>query len=215
MCRGQPGLAWRYVRQRTDWLSPVAQHAHRISLSDFVCGAALPAERPHYFKEHYMLNISPAHIDAIKTNADTVMAFSNAVYAGIERLTTLNLQATRALLDESGAATSLMLEADGATIPAKAAKAIPEAATQQALAYFQGVQAVTTDTQQELTRLMTAYLAQQGALANPGAAWFNGLDAFKSLGQTVGAISEANRKAVADVTNRVVRATAAPAAKRA
>lgn len=162
-----------------------------------------------------MLNISPEQIDAIKTNADTVMAFSNIVYSSFERLTTLNLNATRALLEESAAASSLMLESNGSTSSTKAKKATPEAATQNAVAYFQGVQELTTETQQELTQLMTSYIATQGKVANPSAAWLKGFDVFKSLGHQVSAITEANRKAVADVTSRVVSATATQSAKRA
>lgn len=162
-----------------------------------------------------MLTISPEQIDAIKTNGDTVVAFSNIVYSSFERLTTLNLNATRALLEESAAAASLMLESNGSTASAKASKAIPEAATQNAVAYFQGVQELSTETQQEVTQLMTSYLATQGKVANPSAAWLTGFDVLKSLGHQVSSITEANRKAVADVTSRVVSATASQSAKRA
>lgn len=162
-----------------------------------------------------MLTISPEQIDAIKSNADAAMAFSNIVYSSLERLTTINLNATRALLEESAAASSLMLEASGTARPGKAAKAIPEAATQKAVAYFQGVQELATETQQELARLMTSYLATQGQVTNPGVVWLKGFDAFNSLGQQFGAITEANRKTVADVTSRLAGATASHSAKRA
>ncbi|HXE36896.1 MAG TPA: phasin family protein, partial [Azonexus sp.] len=144
-----------------------------------------------------MQSLSPEQIDAIKTNADAAMAFSNIVYSSFERLINLNLSATRTLLEESAAASSLMLESDNSASSTKAKKAIPETATQNAMAYFQGVQELTTDTQQELTQLMTSYFATQGNGANPSGAWLKGFDVFKSLGHQVSAITEANRKAVA------------------
>ena len=159
-----------------------------------------------------MLTINPEQIDAIKSNADTVMAFSNIVYSSFERLTTLNLNVTRALLEESAAASNLMLEGNGSAKPAKARTAIPEAATQNVVGYFQDVQELTTETQQELTQLMASFLATQGKSANP-TAWLKGFDAFKNLGQQAGAIAEANRKAAADITSRVASASASSSVK--
>lgn len=161
-----------------------------------------------------MQSLSLEQIDAIKTNADTAMAFSNIVYSSFERLIKLNLSATRTLLEESAAASSLMLESNDSTSSTKAKKAIPEAATRNATAYFQGVQELATETQQELSQLMTSYFAAHGSGANPSTAWLKGFDVFKSLGNQVGAITEANRKAVADVTSSVAGATASQSVKR-
>lgn len=162
-----------------------------------------------------MQSLSPEQIDVIKTNADAAMAFSNIVYTSFERLINLNLSATRTLLEESAAASSLMLESNNSASSTKAKKAIPETATQNVMAYFQGMQELTTETQQELTQLMTSYFATQGSGANPSGAWLKGFDVFKSLGHQVSAITDANRKAVADVTSRVVSATASQSVKRA
>ncbi|WP_265942457.1 phasin family protein [Dechloromonas sp. A34] len=163
-----------------------------------------------------MQSYSPEQIDAIKSNADTAMAFSNIVLSSFEHLINLNLSTTRTLLEESAAATSLMLESGNSTSSTKAQKAIPETATQNAMAYFQEVQELTTETQQELTQLMTSYFSAHGHGANPSAAWLKGFDGvFKSLGHQVSAITEANHKAMADVTSRVAKATASQSAKHA
>ncbi|PKO32202.1 MAG: hypothetical protein CVU34_16340 [Betaproteobacteria bacterium HGW-Betaproteobacteria-7] len=155
-----------------------------------------------------MLTINPEKIDAIKSNAETVMAFSNIVYSSLERLTTLNLKVTRALLEESAAASSQLLEGNGSAKPAKARMAIPEAATQNVVAYLQDVQDLTTETQQELTQLTTTFLAAQGKAAN-STAWVKGLEAFKNLGQQVSSIAETNLNAVGDITSRVSASSAA------
>lgn len=160
-----------------------------------------------------MLTINPEKIDALKNNADAVMAYSNIVYSSFERLTTLNLKAMRALLEESAAASSLMLEGNGSAKAATAKTAIPETAAQNAVAYFQEVQELSKETQQELTQLMTSFLATQGNAAN-STAWVKGLEAFKNLGQQVGAIAESNRKAAADITSRVASASTLSATKR-
>lgn len=159
-----------------------------------------------------MLTIKPEKIDALKSNADTVMAFSNIVYTSLERLTNLNLKVSRTLLEESAAASSVMLEANGPAKPAKARAAIPEAAAQNVVAYFQDVRELTTETQQELTQLLSSFIEKQGNAATL-TAWGKGLETFKSLGEQVGAATETNRKAAADVTSRVANAAASSAEK--
>lgn len=163
-----------------------------------------------------MQRLSPEQIDAIMTNTDTAMAFSNILYASFERLINLNLSATRILLEESAAASSLMLESNNSTSPPKAQRAIPETATRNVMAYFQGMQELTTETQHELTQLMTSFFAARSNGATPSAAWLRGFDGvFKNLGQQVGIFTEANGKAVVDVTSRVAGAAARQSAMHA
>ena len=162
-----------------------------------------------------MLNVIPDQIDAMKANTDAFMAFSNIAISSAERLTTLNLNAARAVLEESVAASGSMLASNGLTIPAKAKKAIPEAATRNALAYFQNVQDIARETQQEVTKLMTSYFASQGNGSKYSAGWLNGFGALKSLAGQMTAMTDANRKAMTDVTSRVASATGSHSTRRA
>lgn len=162
-----------------------------------------------------MLSVSPEQIDAMKTNTDAFMAFSNIAISSAERLTTLNLNAARAVLEESVAASSSMLESNGSTVPSKVKTAIPETATRNALAYFQNVRDIATETQQEVTKLMTSYFASQGNGSNHSAGWIKGFEAFKSLANQMTAMTDANRKAMVDVTSKVASATGSHSMKRA
>lgn len=148
-----------------------------------------------------MLSVNPEQIDALNNNADAFIAFSNIALTSAERLTALNLKAARTAFEESVAASSLILESNGSM---KAPKAIPETATLNALAYFQGVQDIAAATQQEVTQLMTSYFVTQGYGSSHATSWLKGFEAFKTLGQQ---ITEANRKAMADTTSMTLQPT--------
>lgn len=155
-----------------------------------------------------MLSVSPEQIDAIKNNADAFMAFSNIALTSAERLTALNLKAARTAFEEGVAASSLMLESYDSS---KTKKAIPETATQNALAYFQSMQEIAAETQQEVARLMTSYLVSQGNGASHATSWLKGFEAFKALGQQM----TSNGKAMADATSKVASAVGLHSTKRA
>lgn len=161
-----------------------------------------------------MLSVNHEQIDVIKTNADAFMALSNIAISGAERLSTLNLNAMRTLLEGCVAASTLMLESNGSTAPAKAKKALPDA-TRYAVAYFQNVQEIATEAQQEATKLMTSYFASQGNGSNPNLGWLKGVEAFENLANQMNTMTEVNRKAMADVTSKVASTTISHSAKRA
>lgn len=156
-----------------------------------------------------MLSVSPEQIDALKSNTDAFMAFSNIALTSAERLTALNLKAARTAFEEGVAASSLLVESSGSM---KAPKAIPETATKNALAYFQGVQDIAAEAQQEVTKLMTSYFVMQGHGSSHAASWLKGFETFKTLGQQ---ITEANRKAMADATSKIASTMAPQPTKRA
>ena len=156
-----------------------------------------------------MLSVSPELIDVMKNNANALVAFSNIALTGAERLTTLNLNAARSALTEGAAASRLMLHGEGAMT---APKALPETATKNALAYFQSVQEIAAETQQEVSKLMTSFLATQGNGMSEAANWFKGFEALKTLGHQM---SEANLKAMAGVTAKIASAKAPYSTKRA
>jgi hypothetical protein len=158
-------------------------------------------------KGKIMLNTNSEMIHAINANADALMEFSKIAISTIEQLTTLSLNATRSWLNEGAAAATLMLESNGAMPPTKAKKAAPLAVSESAIAYFQSVQDIVTEAQEETSKLMTAYLASQGNGSSHHAGWLKGFYAFNGFGQQLSALTETNHKAMADVTSRVVNQT--------
>jgi phasin family protein len=157
-----------------------------------------------------MLNTSSEITHAINANADVFMAFSKIAISSIEQLTTLNLNATRNSLEESAAVAASMLESNGSMPSAKAKKATSLAASEGVADYFRSVQDIATEAQEELTKLMTTYFASQGNGASLQTGWLKGFDAFNGYGQQFSAFTEANRKAMTDVTSRVVNLANVP-----
>ncbi|MBK7645844.1 MAG: phasin family protein [Betaproteobacteria bacterium] len=155
-------------------------------------------------KGKYMLNTSSDMVHAIKANTDAFMAFSEIAISSMEKLTALNLSATRSSLEESAASATSMLELKGAMPSSKAKNAVPLAVSESVTAYFQSVQEIATEAQQEITKLITTYLASPGNGLSNHAGWLKGFDAFKGIGQQFAAVTEANRKAMTDITSRVV-----------
>jgi phasin family protein len=151
-----------------------------------------------------MLNKSPEITNSIAANTDAFLAFSKIAFSSIEQLITLNLSTTRSSLEESAAAAISMLDSNGAMPTSKTRKVVPFAAGESASAYFRSVQEIATEAQEEITKLMSTYLASQGNTSIQPASWLKGFDAFNGLGQQFSAFTEANRKAVTDVTARVV-----------
>lgn len=146
-----------------------------------------------------MLKAIPAQLDAVKINADAFMALSKIGFSSIERLATLNLNATRAAL-ESGAEAASRIHSKGAKSLPDLHGLVPEAAIQSATTYLQGVQEIATETQKEVTTLMSSYFSSQGKGTNASADWTKGFDMFNNFGQQIIAMTEANSKAVADAT---------------
>jgi len=162
-----------------------------------------------------MLNTNAEMIQAIKSNTDAFMAFSNIFISSIERLTMLNLSTTRISLEESAAAAALMVDSNASVPSSKAKRLTSVDMSENAAAYFRSVREIATDAQQETTKLMTTYLARQGNGSSQHAGWLKGFDAFNNFGQNFSAFADANRKALTDVTSRVANQTNAHSRKSA
>jgi len=104
-----------------------------------------------------------------------------------------------------------MLESNGAMHVSKTNKATPLAVSESATAYFRNVQNIATEAQDELRKLMTAYLASHSLQSG----WLKGFDVFKGFGQPFAAFAEVNRKAMTDAASQLVNQTTLPSRKAA
>lgn len=146
-----------------------------------------------------MVSKSPEHIDAAKVNVDAFMALSEIGFSSLERLATLNLNATRSALEHG------LLSA--AKLPAKNIKSLPDLqslipgeAAGKAAAYFKNVQEIAAETQKDVIALMSSYLVSAGGSTDANARWTKGFEAFKNFGQQIINMTEANSKAVGEAT---------------
>lgn len=154
-----------------------------------------------------MLNTNAEMIQTIRSNTDAFMAFSNILISSIERLTMLNLSTTRISLEESAAAAALMVEPNASIPSTKSKKVTSFDMSENAAAYFRSLRDIATEAQEETTKLMTTYLARQGNGSSQQAGWLKGFDAFNNFGQSFSAFTDANHKALTDVTSRVANQT--------
>ena len=159
-----------------------------------------------------MHTADPQLIDAVKTNTHAFMTLSQIGFSSIERLTAMNLNMARAALEEGVAATASMVQINDPKELQKLRDAAAGPTTERAVAYVREVQEIFTQTQQEITSLMSSYFSTFGKGAPASAGWTSGFDMFNKLAQQMTAMAEANIKAVGNTTAKVVPPTA-PTAK--
>ena len=150
-----------------------------------------------------MSKASPEQNHAANINVDAFLALSNVGFSSLERLAALNLNATRAALEDSLAASSATLQSkDLKSLPSMESITSSDAA-KNAAAYLKSVQEVVAETQKEVTNLMNTYLSSQSVASSAPADWTKGFDMFKSFGQQITAMAEANSSAVSAATARM------------
>lgn len=159
-----------------------------------------------------MLTATAEQTDAIKINIDAFMTLSKIAFTSVERLAALNLSSVRAVLEEGAAASDSMLQKKNAMEPRSFA-AIPSTAAKNTAAYLQSVRDITTETQSEVNKLLTSYMAPLTHGLAPSAGWLKGFDFFKGYASKMTEMTEATSKAVEDAVTRMVPAAAASSKK--
>lgn len=142
-----------------------------------------------------MIKASSEQIHAANTNNNALMSLSEITFSGIERLTMLNLNATRSAL-QGGLDASVKL--------GKNKDVDTDEAVQETTNYLQEVQKIVTDTQQAVSKLMGSYFSAQGKTLNLGAEWRKGSEMMKDFGAQVTEMAEDNQKLVAHEVKKAV-----------
>jgi len=156
-----------------------------------------------------MLSASPDLIGAVEINTNAYMTLSKLAFSNVERLATLNLNATRAALAGGTAAVgSLSQSKDMKEQPKQLLAGTAETATNAAAAYLKGVQEIAAETQKEVTNLITSYFAPHGEGSNPSAGWLKGFEQFKGFAQQITDMTAANAKVAGEATARIASSAA-------
>jgi phasin family protein len=161
-----------------------------------------------------MFAATPEQINTIKSNTDAFLTLSKIAFSSVERLSALNLKVARAALQDGFAASSTMLQAKDIKDLTQRSAA-PGAAAESAVAYFRDVQAIATETQQEITKLVTSYSSQIGEGSSANAGWSKGFEMFQQVASQLSAVTGANLKAVGDATAQTAAAVATHSKKAA
>ncbi|WP_291991880.1 phasin family protein [Candidatus Accumulibacter sp. ACC003] len=160
-----------------------------------------------------MLSASPDLIGAVEINTKAFMTLSKLAFSNLERLSTLNLNATRAALAGGSAAVSSLGQAKGQQEQPKLLAGAAGAAKTNAADYLKGVQEIAAETQKEVSSLITSYFAPHGDGSNPSAGWLKGFEQFKGFAQQITDMTAANAKVAGDVSARIASSAASLAKK--
>jgi hypothetical protein len=167
----------------------------------------------HSLRSHTMLAVSPALNNAVEVNTEAFITLSKIAFSSLERLSTLNLNATRLALEEGASGFTSLLQAQDARTQQKLLGATPEKVTNNAAAYLQGVQEIAAETKSEVIQLISSYFSSQGGSSNLSMGHLKGFEVFKDFAQQVIDMTAANTRAAGDSMARISSATAALARK--
>ena len=137
----------------------------------------------------------PELIKNAQASTDALATLANISLSGIERLTTLNLNAARDVLKEGAASSASLLKSKDAIDLQKLPNLLDSSTTELMSDYFRNIQKVATDTQQEVTSLMTSCFSELSKGSSGGMGWAAGSDLFTKLSQQIASMAETNAKA--------------------
>jgi phasin family protein len=173
---------------------------------------------------------------ANKANVETMLTLANTAFASAERLAALNLNTARSLLEESVTNVKALLGAKDVQELFSLQSALAQPAIEKAVAYSRSVYEITSQTQDEVSKIVEAQFAEinknvtsaldkaaknapagsdvaVAAVKSAIAAANSAYDSMSKAAKQVAEMAEAN---VAAATNATVKAVgAAPKAKKA
>lgn len=155
-----------------------------------------------------MLSTSPNLTGAAEINAHAFMTLSKLAFSNLERLATLNLNATRTALEGGTAAIGSLSHTKDVKEQPKLLADLAGSATNNAADYLKGVQQIAAETQKEIANLINSYFSPQGEGSSPSAGWLKGFEQFKSFAQQITDMTAANAKMAGDATARIASSAA-------
>ncbi|WP_291986057.1 phasin family protein [Candidatus Accumulibacter sp. ACC007] len=155
-----------------------------------------------------MLPTSPNLTATAEINTNAFMTLSKLAFSNLERLATLNLNATRAALEGGTAAVGSLSQSKDVKNPSKLLGGAAETASNNATEYLKGVQAIAAETQKEVTNLVSSYFSPHGEGGNPSAGWLKGFEQFKGFAQQITDMTAANAKVARDASARIASSAA-------
>lgn len=172
-----------------------------------------------------------------KANAEVLLALLRTAFNGVERLTALNIAASRDLFNNTVSNTQQLLSAKDANALAKINSDLAQPNLDKWIDYSRSVYNLGTEVQKELNAVLEAQYASFTQNANtavekvasnaPGSDVFaaalksvlnastQAFDNLNSVSKQLSGIAEANMQATAKATGKAVSATAAAAKKTA
>ncbi|MCB1890013.1 MAG: phasin family protein [Rhodocyclaceae bacterium] len=173
-----------------------------------------------------------------KANVESLLSVANAAFASAERLTALNLNTARAVLEDGVANAKSLMGAKDVQELVALQSAMAQPMVEKAVAYSRNVYEIATQTQEELSKMVEAQLTEanknvaealdKAAKSAPAgsdvavaavkqaiAAANSAYDSMTKAAKQVAEIAEANVTAATNATVKAVGTTAAKSKKAA
>ncbi len=109
-----------------------------------------------------MYSVSEQLVSANKAGVETLVTITNAAFGGVERLAALNLNTVRTLLDDSAANTRALLAISDIQAIASLPTTLAKPGLEKASAYSRSLYQIATETQQVLSDVVEARVAELG-----------------------------------------------------
>lgn len=175
---------------------------------------------------------------ANKANIETLLTLANSAFASAERLAALNLNTARSVLEDGVANAKALLAAKDVQELVNLQAALAQPIVEKAVAYARSVYEITSQSQEELSKLFEAQVAElnkgvataldKAAKSAPAgsdvavaavksaiAAANSAYDSMSKAAKQVAEIAEANVAAATNATVKAVSTTATKAPKKA
>jgi phasin family protein len=162
-----------------------------------------------------MFASTPEQIDAVKASTDAFLTLSKIAFSSIERLSALNLSVARAALEESVATSTAMFAIKDPKEAYSLRSPVPGKALETAATYLRDAQAITVDTQKQVTTLMTSIIPSLVGNSNADTSWNQGFNVMNQFAKQITAMTVANSKPVDDATTQIATPVIAHARKAA
>ena len=170
---------------------------------------------------------------ANKANIETLLTLANSAFASAERLAALNLNTARSVLEDGVANTKALLAAKDVNELMNLQASLAQPIVEKAVAYARSVYEITSQSQEELSKLFEAQMAElnkgvataldKAAKSAPAgsdvavaavksaiAAANSAYDSMSKAAKQVAEIAEANVAAATNATVKAVSAAKAP-----
>lgn len=147
-----------------------------------------------------MIKPTTEQTNALKNSTEAMMTLSEVVFSGFERLVALNLNVARAAFEDGISATQSLSQVKDA----KGLKDLPNPLagnmTEKAAEYFRNVQQITTEMQEEVTKVMS----QQMSAIGMGVTGSNQIfDMFNKVAKQATDMTKANIKKATENTEKL------------
>lgn len=107
------------------------------------------------------MSVTPEQFAAAnKATVDSLLSVANAALASAERIAALNLNTARAALEDTAAGVKSVMEAKDPQAAIAAQQALAQPAVEKAVAYSRSVVEISTQTQQELAKMVEAQFGE-------------------------------------------------------